>query len=243
MLFRSRADDATGVPRYTYGNGVAAGAGDTAQGLSMLMNNAAKGLRRAIGNVDMNVIAPTINVTFNNEMLYNKDESIKGDNIVIPRGAAAILIRESAQQRRMQFLGMTANPIDSQIITSKYRAALLREVASAMELPVDDVVPSDEVLTQMQDAAAQAQQKQVEDAQNFEREKIQFQAELDASKEQAIAAREDSGKQGDFIREIVKQAVAGAMTEAKGKQPGGTKKLKYNYGEDGLISGAEVEEA
>ena len=72
-----RADDATGVPRYTYGNGVAAGAGDTAQGLSMLMNNAAKGLRRAIGNVDMNVIAPTINVTFNNEMLYNKDESIR----------------------------------------------------------------------------------------------------------------------------------------------------------------------
>ena len=36
-----RADDATGVPRYTYGNGVTAGAGDTAQGLSMLMNNAA----------------------------------------------------------------------------------------------------------------------------------------------------------------------------------------------------------
>ena len=35
----------------------------------------------------------------------------------------------------------------------------------------------------MQDAAAQAQQKQIEDAQNFEREKIQFQAELDASKE------------------------------------------------------------
>ena len=37
----------------------------------------------------------------------------------------------------MQFLGMTANPIDNQIIV-KYRAALLREVASAMELPVDN---------------------------------------------------------------------------------------------------------
>ena len=172
-------------------------------------------------------------------MLYNKDESIKGDNIVIPRGAAAILIRESAQQRRMQFLGMTANPIDSQIITAKYRAALLREVASAMELPVDDVVPSDDVLTQMQDAAAQAQQKQIEDAQNFERDKIQFQAELDASKEQAIAAREDKTKQGDFIREIVKQAVAGAMAEAKSKQP--AKKIKYQYDDAGLIAGAETE--
>ena len=104
-------------------------------------------------------------------MLYNKDESIKGRQHRHPARRRAILIRESAQQRRMQFLGMTANPIDSQIITSKYRAALLREVASAMELPVDDVVPSDEVLTQMQDAAAQAQQKQIEDAQNFERER------------------------------------------------------------------------
>ena len=73
-----RADDATGVPRYTYGNGVAAGAGDTAQGLSAHADEQrGQGLRRAIGNVDMNVIAPTINVTFNNEMLYNKDESIR----------------------------------------------------------------------------------------------------------------------------------------------------------------------
>ena len=141
----------------------------------------------------------------------------------------------------MQFLGMTANPIDSQIITSKYRAALLREVASAMELPVDDVVPSDEVLTQMQDAAAQAQQKQIEDAQNFEREKIQFQAELDASKEKAIAAREDSTKQSDMIRDIVKQAVAGAMAEAKGSKPAG-KKIKYQYDDQGLIAGAETTE-
>lgn len=237
--WEARADDSTGVPRYTYGNGVAAGAGDTAQGLSMLMNNAAKGLRRAIGNVDMNVIAPTINVAFNNEMLYNPDQSIKGDNIVVPRGAAAILIRESAQQRRMQFLTMTANPIDAQIITAKYRAALLREVASAMELPVDKTVPSDEVLAQEQAAQAQAMQKQVEEQRQFEREKIQFQAEVDASKEQAIAAREDQNKQGDFIREIVKQAVAGAMAEAKSKQP--AKKVKYNYDDSGVITGAETE--
>jgi hypothetical protein len=99
-----RADDATGIPRYTYGNERAGGSADTATGLSMLMNNAAKGLRRAISNIDLNVIEPTINDTFTNEMLYNPDESIKGDNIVVPRGAAAILIKESAQQRRTQFL-------------------------------------------------------------------------------------------------------------------------------------------
>lgn len=73
-----KADDATGIPRYTYGNEHIGGAGDTASGLSMLMNSAAKGLRRAISNIDGNVIAPTVNDTFINEMLYNPDESIKG---------------------------------------------------------------------------------------------------------------------------------------------------------------------
>ena len=40
----------------------------------MLMNNAAKGLRRAIGNVDMNVIAPTINVTQQRDALQQGRE-------------------------------------------------------------------------------------------------------------------------------------------------------------------------
>jgi hypothetical protein len=93
-----RADDATGIPRYTYGNEHVGGAGNTFGGLTTLMANAAKGLRRAIANIDMNVIGPTIYDTFTNEMLYNPDQSIKGDNIVVPRGAAAILIREAAQQ-------------------------------------------------------------------------------------------------------------------------------------------------
>ena len=44
-----------------------------------------------------------------------------------------------------------------------------------------------------------------------------------------------------LISERTRDGIAAAR--AKGKQPGGTKKLKYNYGEDGLISGAEVEEA
>ncbi|HEY5172298.1 MAG TPA: hypothetical protein VIK54_11300, partial [Acidimicrobiia bacterium] len=66
-----RADDATGIPRYTYGNERAGGSADTATGLSMLMNNAAKGLRRAISNIDLNVISATIGDTFVNEMLYN----------------------------------------------------------------------------------------------------------------------------------------------------------------------------
>ena len=238
--WEQRADDATGIPRYAYGNGVQAGAGDTASGLSMLMNNAAKGLRRAIGNIDMNVISPTITSTFNNEMLYNPDESIKGDNVVVPRGAAAILIRESAQQRRIQFLTMTANPIDAAIITPKYRAALLRETAAAMELPVDDVVPSDEVLDAQMQAQAQQADQQKQEMLQFEQAKIEMQSKADVAKEAAVAQREGANNQANMIADIVKQAVA-ATVKAKDETKKATKKIRYQYNDAGELVGGEAE--
>lgn len=198
-----KADDATGIPRYTYGNTQgASGATDTASGLSMLMNNAAKGLRRAISNIDLNVIAPTINDTFVNEMMYNPDTSIKGDSIIVPRGAAAILIRESAQQRRMQFLQMTANPIDAPIIGPVHRAALLREVAMALELPVDEVVPGeDEVKANQQAMAQQMQQNQAQIVQ------------MEQQKEAAISQREQTNQQTKALGDIVKTAVASGLQQ------------------------------
>ena len=202
-----KADDATGIPRYTYGNDATGGSADTATGLSMLMNNAAKGLRRAISNIDLNVIAPTINDTFVNEMMYNPDHSIKGDCVIVPRGAAAILIRESAQQRRLQFLGLTANPIDAPIIGPKHRAALLRETAAAMDLPVDDVVPTDDEIDQQMAQNAQAMQANQQ----------QMQA-MEAAKEQGIAQRENSAQQTKALGDIVKTSVAAAMSKQQDSQ-------------------------
>lgn len=199
--WKGEADDATGIPRYTYGNDATGGSADTASGLSMLMNNAAKGLRRAISNIDLNVIAPTINDTFYNEMVYNPDHSIKGDCIVVPRGAAAVLVRESHQAKRLQFLQLTANPIDAPIIGPKYRAALLREVALSLDLPVDDVVPSDDEIAQQmvqQQQAVQGQQQAI--------------ANMEAQKEAAIAQRENAGQQTKALGEIVKTSVAAAMS-------------------------------
>jgi hypothetical protein len=238
-----RADDATGVPRYTYGNGEAAGAGDTASGLAMLLNNAAKGLRRAIGNIDLRVIQPTITQAFVNEMLFNPDESIKGDCIVVPRGAAAILIKESAQARRTQFLGMTANPIDMAIIGTKGRAALLREVASAMELPVDGIVPSADDLEERERAQAEQQQQMLQMAQDAEAQKAEQALQLEAAKAEAKAVADDRARTLELIADIVKQAVAGAMAEGKAKEPpakAAPKRLRFDYGDDGLIAGAEA---
>jgi hypothetical protein len=209
-----RADDATGIPRYTYGNERAGGSADTATGLSMLMNNAAKGLRRAIGNVDLNVISPTIYDTFINEMIYNKDQSIKGDNIIVPRGAAAILIKESAQQRRLQFLTLTTgNPILAQLLGPKYIMNIVRDVATAMELPEDSVPGPEEV-----EQKAQADAKAAEDAQKQQMAMIQAQ-------EQAKVQGQLQIQNASVITDIVKQAVEASMGAMLGQdEEGGEKK-------------------
>jgi hypothetical protein len=221
-----RADDSTGIPRYTYGNERAGGSADTATGLSMLMNNAAKGLRRGISNIDMGVISQTIYDTFVNEMIYNPDESIKGDCIVVPRGAAAILIKESAQQRRMQFLGMTANPMDFQIIGARGRASLLRETAAAMELSVDDVVPSDEEIDKQMQQQAQAQQAQMQAEQDGAMKMKQLELAVQSQRDAAAGQRDAVNSERDaqakqqenqmkLIGDIVKAAVTAALAPKK----------------------------
>jgi hypothetical protein len=241
-----KADDATGIPRYTYGNERAGGSADTATGLSMLMNNAAKGLRRAISSIDMNVIEPAINDVFVNEMLYNPDESIKGDNIVIPRGAAAILIRESMQQRRLQYLTIISNPLIAQALGPKYLVNTLREVAEAMELPVDDVVPGDEEFAAAQ--AAQAEQQQAAIAAEKEAEfasqakLLEIEHQFDMEREAAIGAREAEGKKTDVLAELVKTAVTNALTESQAKGGDKKKKLKFNYDDAGNLIGGEEDD-
>jgi hypothetical protein len=209
-----KADDATGIPRYTYGNERAGGSADTASGLGMLMANAAKGLRRAISNVDLNAVSRTIGKTFINEMIYNPDTSIKGDCVVVPRGAAAILIKQAAQANRLQFLQMTANPIDAQIITAKFRAVILRETAAALELPAE-CVPTDEELEASQKAAAEGQQAAMAAQQQLEMDKIAAQGKVDLqvqlAREQAISRREGESQRNQVLANVVQEAVAKAM--------------------------------
>lgn len=250
-----KADDATGIPRYTYGNEQVQGAAGTATGLSMLMNNAAKGLRRAIGNIDLNVIAPTIGDAFTNEMLYNPDESIKGDCIPVPRGAAAILIKDMAQQRRMQFLGMTANPIDMAIIGSRGRASILRETASAMELP-DDVVPDDNTLEQRakaeQEAQAQAAEAEKQSVLAVEQQKAEIEAMRDERKSEMAQQSEKQSQFQSLITEVLRNQLVAAQPkpapEAKKESPKpppekkrGPVRIKFVENEAGKVVGAEME--
>jgi hypothetical protein len=144
--FVKMADDQSGIPAYVYGDGNVGGAGRTASGLSMLMGSAGKGIRQVIMHIDFEVIGPLVTAQYNWNMRYIEDESIKGDCEVIPRGAVTLANREQLNVRRVEFLQATANPIDAEIVGAKGRAAILREVAKGLSMPVDDIVPSDEQL-------------------------------------------------------------------------------------------------
>lgn len=156
--FMRMADDQSGIPAYVYGDGNVGGAGRTASGLSMLMGSAGKGIRQVIMRIDFEVIGPVVTDQFNWNMRYLDDDSIKGDCEIIPRGAVTLANREQLNVRRVEFLQATANPIDAQIVGIPGRAAILREVAKGLSMPVDDIVPSDEKL-EIQDKMQQRLQQ------------------------------------------------------------------------------------
>ena len=154
--FSRLADDHSGIPAYIYGDTNVQGAGRTASGLSMLMGSAGKGIRQVVMHVDSDVIKPIVQRQFVYNMRYDPDQSIKGDAQIVARGAVNLAVKETVNVRRVEFLNATANEFDINIIGSQGRAALLREVAKGLQMPVDEIVPSRDKLsmTERQSAAA-----------------------------------------------------------------------------------------
>lgn len=169
--FAKQADEITGIPNYVYGSSAVSGAGRTASGLSMLMDNASKGIKQAIANIDK-IVSGIVQRLYLHNMMYDEDPYIKGDFKVVAKGAIGLIQKESLQMRRNEFLIATANPIDSQIVGVPGRAYLLRELARGLQMDTEKIVPSEESLENqeiqakaqalaqqmMQELAAQAQQ-------------------------------------------------------------------------------------
>lgn len=155
--FMDLADEWSGIPKYLTGESPG-GAGRTASGLSMLINNAGKSLKQVVSNVDNYVLRPLLMRLHYWNMMYGDDPDLKGDANIVVRGANTLVAKEAAAVRRNEFLTMTANPIDMQIVGLEGRAQVLREVAKNLDLDIDRIVPPAEVVKQ-REAQMQAQQQ------------------------------------------------------------------------------------
>lgn len=154
------ADDISAIPKYITGGGATGGAGRTASGLSMLMNNASKVLQTVAANIDRDVFDPLLRQLMDMLLLTDQSGLLTGQEQVVVKGVAVAVQRETQRARQLEFLQITANPIDSQIVGPKGRAAILRSVSQTIGLDGEEIVPSEDEIEQMQaqaQAAAQAQ--------------------------------------------------------------------------------------
>lgn len=228
-----RCDDDTGIPRYTYGNDQqVGGAADTYAGLSMLMNNAAKGMRRGISNVDLYMIEPSIMMAYQYEMLWGEDQTIKLDAHLEARGAAAILVKESQRQGRMQALQVVGqNPMAMQIVGLTGYAKLLQNALRSMDGADDGVVPDQEAVQKMQDqqSAQQAQQLQAEQAQAAQQQQFTGQQnDLDRQNRVQVATI------GADSRERIRGAEIGAKAASERR----ARQVQFQRDGEGNITGA-----
>lgn len=143
--FSQLADDISAIPRYMTGNEKVGGAGRTASGLAMLMGNAAKSLQNVAATIDRRVVQPMLEDLYDMIMLTSPG-MFRGDEIVVVKGVNFAVKREQDRMRQLEFLQLTANPIDMQIIGPIGRANVLRSVADNLGLDHERVVPDDEEL-------------------------------------------------------------------------------------------------
>jgi hypothetical protein len=193
----AKADGVSGVPKYD--SDTARTAGRTSSGLNTIIAASSKRLRAAITHNHLNLIYPCLQRLAYWNLQYTDDPSIQGDSEVIPTGAVARAIREQLVQRRMEFLNMTNNPIDTKLVGANNRAKMIREIAEALHLSsadgsftltdaqIEELVKKDEA----KEAAAQ-QAAQQESQAKAELSKAQAQAVLIKAQADQLKAQTDS---------------------------------------------------
>jgi hypothetical protein len=160
--FYALADDMSAIPKYLSGNSPGGGAGRTASGLAMLMGNASKILQTVCANIDRDVFQPLLRNLLDLVLMTDTSGLLTGEEEVEPKGVTVAIQRETLRQRQLEFLQITGNPIDMQIIGPKGRANVLRAVSHGIGLDGDEIVPSEHELdAQQAQAGAMGVQQQI----------------------------------------------------------------------------------
>ncbi len=162
--FEMKADDATGIPKYAYGNSAGqGGALATAKGLATMLESATKSIKDAIRHISNGLIIPRIE----QEVLWtivNKEIDYNGDINVIAYGAEALASKGANEERRNMFLQTTANQIDQAIMGTEGRAELLREMSKDLGL-TSNIVPTKLELRRKEQERAKAEAGKMQAAQ------------------------------------------------------------------------------
>lgn len=163
------ADIVTGIPAYSHGSDIAAGAGRTSSGLAMLMGAATRGMKHVVNSLSYDVLVPALTYQYRVNLIESDDPAIKGDANVDVGGVLAILVKDQNFQRVANFLNLANNPNVAAVMGKSGIAELLRVYTGLLEgINPDNVVPSksdiektermDRIMQMMRSAEAQGMQ-------------------------------------------------------------------------------------
>jgi hypothetical protein len=152
------SDEVSGIPRYLTGQSNVGGAASTASGLNMLMNNAGKVMQQVASQIDFDVLQPLLQALHELVLLTGLAE-VGGDDTIRVKGVSLAMAREQDRQRQLEFLQMTMNPMDQEIVGVRGRATILRELSESLGIPIE--LPSDDELQQKEQQQQQMMQQQM----------------------------------------------------------------------------------
>lgn len=225
--FEQKADDATGIPRYSYGNERTGGAAQTAAGLSMLLESATKSIKDAIRHIDVGLIIPRVEYQFFWNIIKNK-VPYSGDIDVVALGSSTLTMKGAQTAKRQEFLQITANENDQRLMGPEGRAELLRQLGKDLGLTAK-IVPSrlelrkkieEEKAQQQQMMEAQAQQQQGKTSASIEATRLQIEGQERMHQQtQQLRARELQLKEmKDIDNALLEREKLNAMKESNNQR-------------------------
>lgn len=141
-MFMALADRVTNIPAALHGEAVGSGAMRTFRGMSLLQGNATKALHAAVSHMANGVFTPLGQMLYNVNMVYGNDAGIKGDSMVITKGAEGILQKEIEKQTAMellQVLGAVGAQLGQSVNVAPVVAWGLQKLFTGLGVP-DDVM-------------------------------------------------------------------------------------------------------
>jgi hypothetical protein len=102
----------------------------------------------------MDIFTPLLQRLYDTVLLTDEQGRLDGDENIKVRGVVFANQKETERARLLEFMQLTGNPMDAEIVGVEGRAELLREVADRIGLDHMSIVPDEEAM------AGKAQQQQ-----------------------------------------------------------------------------------
>ena len=135
--FSTLLDDVSTIPRYLTGGGASGGAGRTASGLSMLINNANKTLQNVADNIDNDVFEPLIQQLYDYIMLTDDTGMLRGDENIVVDGVRQAAKQEQDLTKQLQFLQLVNNPNYQAMLGPSETAVLIQSIADNLGIEIN----------------------------------------------------------------------------------------------------------